>query len=155
MKHPKYYFEDFSVGDTVVFGAKEISREEVIEFASEYDPQPFHLDEDAANKSLFKGLSSSGWHNCTMLMGMIWEGYLQETASLGFVGFNEVRWMKPIRPGYVLKVKRTCLATTPPQRKGDPGIVRFQFDVSNQEDLQVMKAVAEQRISLRAKGSDA
>ena len=152
MSQIKYYFEDFTVGETVEFGAKEVAKDEVIEFAAEYDPQPFHLDEDAANKSLFKGLSSSGWHNCTMLMGMIWEGYLQETASLGFVGFNEVRWMKPVRPGYVLKTKRTCLNVAASTEAGQPGIVTFQFDVFNQDGLQVLKAIAEQRVAPRPVG---
>ena len=152
MSQPKYYFEDFAVGETAEFGAKEVTKDEVIEFASQYDPQPFHLDEEAANKSLFRGLSSSGWHNCTMLMGMIWEGYLHETASRGFVGFDEVRWMKPVRPGYVLKTKRTCLNVEAPTEAGEPGIVTFQFDVFNQDGLQVLTATAEQRIAVRSGG---
>lgn len=144
-----YYLEDFSVGDEFSFGGKKVSRDEVIEFASEYDPQPFHLDDEAAEKSLFKGLSSSGWHNCAMLMEMICKGYLNDTASRGFVGFDEVRWMKPVRPGYVLEVKRTCLDVTSPNSADGVGSVRFQFDVFNQEGLQVMKAIGEQRVLSR------
>lgn len=144
-----YYLEDFGVGDIFEFGGKEVTREEVIEFASEYDPQPFHLDDEAAEKSLFQGLSSSGWHNCAMLMGMICDSYLNETASHGFVGFDEVRWMKPVRPGYVLQVKRTCLNVSKPDAEGGVGTVRFQFDMFNQDALQVMKAVAEQRVLSR------
>ena len=144
-----YYLEDFTVGDVFEFGGKEVTREEVIEFASEYDPQPFHLDDEAAEKSLFKGLSSSGWHNCAMLMGMICDGYLNETASRGFVGFDEVRWMKPVRPGYVLQVKRTCLEVSEPQPEDGVGTVRCQFDMFNQDGLQVMKAVGELRVVSR------
>lgn len=150
MSEIKYYLEDFSPGDEFEFGAKEVTREEVIEFASEYDPQPFHLDDEAAEKSLFRGLSSSGWHNCAMLMEMICKGYLGETASRGFAGFDEVRWMKPVRPGYVLSVKRTCLEVVPPISPKEAGAVRFQFDVFNQDGLQVMKATGEQRIARRS-----
>ncbi len=150
MSQYKYYLEDFAVGDEFEFGEKHVTRDEIIAFASEYDPQPFHLDDEAAEKSLFRGLSSSGWHNCAMLMEMIGKGYLGDTASRGFVGFDEVRWMKPIRPGYVLHVKRTCLDVASPSVPGEAGVVRFHFDVFNQEGLQVMMAVGEQRIESRA-----
>ena len=143
MRQYKYYFEDFTEGDVFTFGGKEVTREEVIDFASEYDPQPFHLDDDAAEKSLFRGLSSSGWHNCAMLMEMMCGGFLNDTASRGFRGFEEVRWMQPVRPGYVLHVKRRCVATAPAAGSNGAGTVKFEFDVFNQDDLQVMKATGE------------
>ena len=100
MSKPKkpVFWEDFTVGETVAFGHKQVTREEIIAFASEFDPQPFHLDEAAARETLLGGLAASGWHSCAMLMRLICDDYLSEAAGMGGPGVEDVRWLKPVRP---------------------------------------------------------
>ena len=99
------YFEDLEVGTKASFGHYEVTREEVIDFASRYDPQPFHLDDEAATQTYFGRLSASGWHTCAMTMRMMVEHFSsQEAASLGSPGIDELRWIKPVYPGDTLSV---------------------------------------------------
>src|SRR5258708_28593949 len=92
-------FEDFTPGHFGTFGPRRVPREEIVAFAAEFDPQPMHLDEAAAAKSMLKGLSASGWHLCSITMRMMFDGYIGRTASLGSPGVNELRWLAPLRPG--------------------------------------------------------
>ena len=92
-------FEDFSPGHFGTFGPRRVTREEILAFAAEFDPQPMHLDEEAASKSMLKGLSASGWHLCSIMMRMMFDLYIGRTASLGSHGVNELRWLAPLRPG--------------------------------------------------------
>ena len=92
-------FEDFPPGRFGTFGPRRVTREEVLAFAAEYDPQPMHLDEEAASRSMLKGLSASGWHLCSIMMRMMFDGFIGRTESLGSPGVNELRWMAPLRPG--------------------------------------------------------
>src|SRR5215212_122334 len=92
-------FEDFPPGHFGTFGPRRVTREEIIAFAAEFDPQPMHLDDEAASRSMLKGLSGSGWHLCAIMMRMMFDGYIGRTASLGSPGVNELRWLAPVRPG--------------------------------------------------------
>ncbi len=92
-------FEDFPPGHFGTFGPRHVTREEILAFAAEFDPQPMHLDEEAASRSMLKGLSGSGWHLCSIMMRMMFDGFIGRTASLGSPGVNELRWLAPLRPG--------------------------------------------------------
>ncbi|MGE3918844.1 MAG: MaoC/PaaZ C-terminal domain-containing protein, partial [Hyphomicrobiaceae bacterium] len=105
---PKRHYEDIEVGAPLEYGAYPVTREEIFEFAHSYDPQPHHIDEEAAKLSLVKGLCASGWHSCAMFMRMLADGMLNDCAALGASAIDEVRWMKPVRPGHVLKARSTC-----------------------------------------------
>jgi len=96
---PKYYFEDFNTSWTAEYGPRRVTREEIIGFAAQFDPQPMHLDEEAARNTMLGGLGASGWHSCCILMKMIADGLLLDTASMGAPGIEEVKWLKPVRPG--------------------------------------------------------
>ncbi len=138
------YWEDFKVGDTFEFSGAAITKAEIIEYASEYDPQPFHLDEEAAKSSLLGGLAASGWHSCARLMRLLYDTYLKDAHHLGSPGINEVRWKAPVRPGDEFHVKRTVLDTRSIPGHSDRGMVRVMFDVKNQHgnDLMTMDCYA-------------
>ena len=138
---PKYYWEDFKVGDTLEFGSKHVTREEIIEFASEFDPQPFHLDEEAARKSILGGLCASGWHTTAMLKRMICDAFVLESASVGIPSIEEIRWKKPVYVDDVLSVKRTCIERRTSRRHPGMGLTRFAYEVFNQKQEVVMTMV--------------
>ena len=110
MSH-KYYWEDFYPGQVLETGGYSLSEEEIIEFARKYDPQPFHTDKDKAKQSYFNGLIASGWQTASVAMRMICDLYLLDAASLGSPGVDELRWVKPVRPGDTLRLKATVLET--------------------------------------------
>ncbi len=91
-------FEDFVPGEVTTFGAYEVTKDEVIDFASQFDPQPFHLDEEAGRASMLGGLAASGWHSCAILMRMMFDGFMNGSTSIGSPGIDEVRWLKPVFP---------------------------------------------------------
>lgn len=132
------YWEDFEVGRRIPLGEKPVTREEIIAFATEFDPQPFHLDEAAAKDTPLGGLAASGWHSCAMLMRMICDGFLVNSSSLGSPGIQEVKWLAPVRPGDVLKADYTCLESRPSGSRPGVGICRLQYDVRNQHGQTVM-----------------
>ena len=125
----KLYFEDFSVGQVAEYGDKLVTVEEIKEFATDFDPQPMHLDEEAAKKTLVGGLCASGWHTCCMMMRIVVDGYLINSSSMGAPGVEEIRWFKPVRPGERLRVRTTILETREPKSRPDFGFVRTRFDV--------------------------
>lgn len=138
---PKYYWEDFRVGETIEFGSKRVTREEILEFAGEFDPQPFHLDEEAARNSILGGLCASGWHSCAMLMRMLCDEFILDAASLGAPGVDEVRWKKPVYVDDVLSVKRTCVDRRASKSRPEMGLTRFSYEVLNQKHEVVMTMV--------------
>lgn len=138
---PKYHWEDFRVGETVEFGSKRVTREEILEFAGEFDPQPFHLDEQAARNSILGGLCASGWHSCAMLMRMLCDEFILDAASLGAPGVDEVRWKKPVYVDDVLSVKRTCVDRRASKSRPEMGLTRFSYEVLNQKHEVVMTMV--------------
>jgi acyl dehydratase len=128
----RYYWEDFPVGHVREFGSMLVTRESVIEFASQFDPQPFHLDEEAAKHSLFGRLAASGWHTCAMAMRMMCDEYLLDSASLGSPGLESLRWLKPVYPGDTLSVRLTTVESRPMNSRPDVGLVRSKWEVVNQ-----------------------
>ena len=134
----KYWFEDFSVGMTVEIPGPVLTRESIMEFARRYDPQPFHVDEEAAKQSTYGGLIASGWHTVSLAMRMICDAYLLDAASLGSPGVNEVRWLKPVRPGDAIRLRMTVLEAKPSTSKPDRGTVLHRWDVLNQNGETVM-----------------
>jgi acyl dehydratase len=133
MKEPKYYWEDFRPGEVAEFGEKTVAKEEIIEFASEFDPQPFHLDEEAGRQSILGGLCASGWHSCAMMMRMMCDAYLLDSASMGAPGVDEVRWKKPVYAGDTIRLRRTCLERRPSKSRPEMGLTRFRLELVNQK----------------------
>jgi acyl dehydratase len=133
MREPKFFWEDFTPGDVIEAQGKPVTKAEIIEFAQEFDPQSFHLDEEAAAASLLGGLCASGWHICAMMMRLMCDAYLLDSASLGAPGVEEARWSKPLFVGDVLTVRRVCLATRASASRPEMGLVHFRWEASNQK----------------------
>ena len=133
------YFDDLEVGEETLFGHYDVTREEVLEFASKYDPQPFHLDDDAAAQTHFGRLAASGWHTCAMTMAVI-ARHVVDTgqAGLGSPGIDELRWLKPVYPGDRLTVRGKVIEATPSRSKPHIGVIRSENTVTNQDDVKVM-----------------
>jgi acyl dehydratase len=133
------YWEDLVVGEEQLFGSVEVSREEVIEFAQRYDPQPFHLSDEAAARTHFGRIAASGWHTCAMTMGVIARRVVQdEQAGLGSPGIDELRWLRPVYPGDTLKVSGTIIEKTPSRSKPEIGSFRTATRVTNQDGADVL-----------------
>ncbi len=134
----RHYWEDFPVGHRLELGSQTVTREAVLAFAGQFDPQPFHLDEEAARRSLFGGLCASGWHTASMAMRMMCEGYLLESASMGSPGIDNLRWTAPVFPGDTLRTRMEVLAARPMNSKPDVGLVQSRWEVYNQHGTMVM-----------------
>ena len=133
------YFEDLEPGTTASFGHYEVTRDEVIEFASKYDPQPFHLSDQAAAATHFGRLSASGWHTCAMVMRMLVDNMsVNRQAGLGSPGLDELRWLKPVYPGDTLRVETELLDKTASRSRPEMGSFRSAMRVYNQHDELVM-----------------
>ena len=133
------YFDDVEVGDATEFGHYDVTREEVLEFARKYDPQPFHLSDEAAAKTHFGRLAASGWHTCAMTMAVIARHVVDdEQAGLGSPGVDELRWMKPVYPGDRLTVRGTIVDKTPSRSKPALGSFRTLNWITNQDGVDVM-----------------
>ncbi|WP_121051577.1 MaoC family dehydratase [Sphingosinicella microcystinivorans] len=133
------YLEDMNVGDHAAFGHYPVTREEVIGFASKFDPQAFHLDDAAAAKTYFGRLSASGWHTCAMTMRMMVENLtVGGHAGLGSPGVDQIRWLKPVYPGDTLRVETVVTEVRPSRSKPDIGSVHSDITVFNQNDEPVM-----------------
>jgi acyl dehydratase len=133
------YFEDLEVGEETYFGSYEVTREEVLEFARKYDPQPFHLSDEEAAKTHFGRIAASGWHTTAMTMAVIARYVVKhEQAGLGSPGIDELRWKKPVYPGDTLHVRGTITEKTLSRSRPDMGSYRTQTIVTNQDDHPVM-----------------
>ncbi|MFM5895856.1 MAG: MaoC family dehydratase [Novosphingobium sp.] len=138
------YFEDLEPGAKASFGRYEVTREEVIEFAAKYDPQPFHLSDDAAAQTHFGRISASGWHTCAMVMRMMVDNITErKQAGLGSPGLDELRWLRPVYPGDTLRVETTLIDKTPSRSRPEMGSFRSEVKVFNQDDVLVatMKSI--------------
>jgi len=124
-------FEDFPPGRFGTFGPRHVSRDEIVEFAAEFDPQPMHLDEVAASKSMLKGLAASGWHLCSIMMRMMADGFIARAASLGSPGVNEVRWLVPLRPGDDITLEVDVVEARVSRSRPETGIVTFKGTARN------------------------
>ena len=136
------YLDDFHVGDVDEFGAETIAKEDIIAFARSFDPQPFHVDDEAAKRSPFGGLIASGWHTTALVMRMMVARFLgRESGSLGSPGIDEIRWLKPVRPGDTLHVRVEVVEVKPSRSKPDRGLVRSAYRVTNQHGDVVMTMI--------------
>jgi acyl dehydratase len=135
MSMPTHHWEDFKTGAVSIYGPRLVTREEIIAFASEFDPQPMHLDEAAASATLLGGLGGSGWHTCCLLMRMIADGFILDSSSMGSPGVDEVRWLKPLRPGTHIRIRSTVLDTRASNSRPEMGLVKFQFEVLDDADV--------------------
>jgi acyl dehydratase len=150
------YFEDMTVGETASFGRYEVTREEVLDFARRYDPQPFHLSDEAAAETHFGRLAASGWHSCAMTMAMLVEQMKTvPTASLGAGGIDELRWLRPVHPGDTLRCETELLDKRESATRPDIGFTRQRMTVFNQHDEPVMTFIANALIRRRGGGSEA
>jgi acyl dehydratase len=134
----KIYFEDFKPGVFAEYGPRVITREEIVAFAAEFDPQPMHLDEEAARETMLGGLSASGWHTCGIMMRMLCDGFLLNSSSLGANAVDEVRWIKPVRPGDALTLRLTVLETRASKSRPEMGFVTVLIEMINQTGVTVM-----------------
>ena len=132
-RNVRWYWEDFPVGNVREFGAMAVTREAVLAFAQQFDPQPFHLNDEAAEASLFGRLSASGWHTCAMAMRMMCGEYLLESSSLGSPGIDNLKWQKPVYPGDVLRMRMTVLEARPMNSRPTVGLLRSGWEVMNQD----------------------
>lgn len=145
------YYEDLEIGAVHRFGGYCVTREEVVEFAGRYDPQPFHLSDKAAAQTHFGRLSASGWHTCAMTMSMIVEDLKgREQASLGSPGIDELRWLKPVYPGDTLRCETEVIEKRRSEKRPEMGIFKSRMTVYNQDDVAVMSMISNGLIRTRA-----
>ena len=135
----KYYWEDLHAGQTIELGSVTVEREEVLAFARQYDPQPFHLDDEAAARSMFGRLSASGWHTCAMAMGLMVRGFLHESSSLGSPGLEKIQWLRPVYPGDTLTLRQTITEARPMASRPEVGLIRSLWEMFNQDGEQVLR----------------
>ena len=136
------YFEDFQIGEVSELGPVSVSEAEIVEFAERFDPQPFHIDPEAAQASPFGGLIASGWHTTALFMGMFVRGVLFDSASLGSPGVEEIRWTAPVRPGDTLRGRSTVSDVQPSATNPRRGTVITANEVLNQDGEVVMRLKA-------------
>ncbi len=139
MSQLQWYFEDFHVGRVIEVGQASVSEEEILEFARRFDPQPFHIDREAATNA-FGGLIASGWHTGSLMMRLMAENLLNQSSGMPSPGMDELRWLKPVRGGDTLSVRGVVLESRVSASKPDRGIVKMSWEARNQHDEQVMSA---------------
>jgi acyl dehydratase len=133
----EWYFEDFHPGQEIDLGTRSVTEEEIIAFARQFDPQPFHIDHDAAAGSIFGGVIASGWHTCSMMMRMVVDGLMARSASMGSPGVDSVRWLRPVRPGDTLHVRYLTQDVRASNSRPDRGVVWSKWVATNQHGEEV------------------
>ena len=147
------FYEDLEIGLTRTFGGYEVTREEVVEFASQYDPQPFHLDDEVAAQTHFGRLSASGWHTCAMTMRMMVDNMMNEkSAGLGSPGVDQLRWKKPVYPGDTLRCETEILEKRRSASRPEMGIFKSRIRTFNQHDDMVLEMISNALIRTRDPG---
>jgi acyl dehydratase len=136
--HIKVWWEDMEVGQVIDLGSLSPSAEEIVAFAKQFDPQPFHLSEEAGKASVFGGLCASGWHTCSLAMKLMVTNFLQQSSSLGSPGLENIRWIKPVFPGDTLSLTQTVLEKRPMSKRPDVGLLRTKWEMFNQRGDQVL-----------------
>lgn len=134
----KRHFEDFAVGEVALSAPYTVTRDEIVDFARRFDPQPFHLDEEAGRRSIYGGLIASGWHTCAIAMRLICDLYITGSESMGSPGVDDVRWLQPVRPGDTLRLRWTVLASKPSRSRPEMGAVQSRWEILNQREEVVM-----------------
>lgn len=138
MSDSKLHWEDFKTGAVAIYGPRLVTREEIIAFAAEFDPQPMHLDEAAAANTLLGGLGASGWHTISLMMRIICDGLLLNSSSMGAPGIEEVKWLAPLRPGTQIRVRSTVLDTRASAKRPEMGLAKMNFEVLDDKDVVIM-----------------
>jgi acyl dehydratase len=133
MSTRRWYFEDFFPGQEIELGTRTVTEQEIIEFATDFDPQPFHVDREAARDSIFGGVIASGWHTCSMIMRIVVDSVLGNSASMGSPGLEKVRWILPVRPGDTLSVRYITTQVKASASKPDRGVVWSTWEARNQD----------------------
>jgi acyl dehydratase len=136
-----YYLDDFAVGQVFATGRLKIDADQIKAFARQFDPQPFHLDEEAAKNSVFRGLAASGWHTAALTMRLMAEGEFKPAGGIIGVGFDELSWSRPVRPGDELYAKSEILEVRPSKSRSDRGLIRVRTTTYNQNDEAVQSFV--------------
>ena len=126
------YWEDFQIGERAELGRHAFTEEEIVEFGRRYDPQPFHIDVESAKQSAFGGLIASGWQTCAIGMRLMVEGYIRQTVSLGSPGIDNIRWLKPVRPGDTIAYSRIVLESRASTTRKGVGLVKHRWEAVNQ-----------------------
>jgi acyl dehydratase len=139
MIEPQFFWEDLQPGSVRELGSVLVTAAEIKEFAEEYDPQPFHVDEVAGKRSIFGNLCASGWHTCAMAMRLTVQNFLNDSSSMGSPGLESLRWLKPVYPGDTLKLTHTITEARPLRKRADIGLVRSQWEMFNQNGEMVLK----------------
>lgn len=134
----RYYWEDFPAGSAREFPPRSLERNDILDFARRFDPQPFHIDEASARESHFGGLIASGWHVCSFAMRMLCDGYLLDTASMGSPGVERIRWHAPARPGDLLRLRSEVLEARLLNSRPGVGLLLTRWEMFNQDDVLVM-----------------
>ena len=132
MSKSGWYFEDFFAGQELALGSRTVTEQEIVTFATEFDPQPFHVDHDAAGASIFGGVIASGWHTCSMMMRIVVDGLMASAASMGSPGLEKVRWILPLRAGDTINVTYLTTAVKASASKPDRGVVYSTWKAVNQ-----------------------
>jgi acyl dehydratase len=133
----EWYFEDFHPGQEIDLGTRSVSEDEIIAFASQFDPQPFHVDPEAAAGSIYGGVIASGWHTCSMMMRMVVDGLMARSSSMGSPGLDSVRWLRPVRPGDTLQVRYVTKDVKASNSRPDRGVVWSKWVATNQHGEEV------------------
>jgi acyl dehydratase len=154
-QRPVRYFEDYVPGLTVECGSFTVSEADIIAFAKEYDPQPFHVDPAAAAASPVGGLIASGWQTTSMTMRLLVDHFISGETGLGAAGIDEIRWPRPVRPGDTLHVRATVLEARRSRSKPDRGIIRSATEITNQDGETVMTMKATNFFLTRSPENDA
>jgi acyl dehydratase len=147
---PQRHWEDFTPGRVFEFEPREVSRDEIVEFAAAFDPQPMHLDEEAARAGMLGTLVASGWHSCCLLMRMLSDGLLSQSHFLGAPGIEEVRWLKPLYPGGSVRALATVLETRASRSRPQIGFVKFLFELVDSSGARVMTLTVSPMFARRA-----
>jgi acyl dehydratase len=147
------YLEDFTVGQTFGSGRLRVDKEQIKAFAAEFDPQPFHLDEDAARDTIFRGLAASGWHTAALTMRLLVESEIEPAGGVVGAGFDEFRWPRPVRPGDELHIESEVLEVRPSRSRSNQGLIKVRTTTLNQNDEAVQVQIAN-LIVLRRQSAD-
>ena len=136
------YLEDFTVGQTFGSGRLRVDKEQIKAFATEFDPQPFHLDENAARNSIFRGLAASGWHTAALTMRLLVDSEIEPAGGIVGAGFDEFRWPRPVRPGDELHIESEVLEVRPSKSRSNQGLIKVRTTTLNQKDEAVQIQIA-------------
>jgi acyl dehydratase len=150
---PKLHWEDFKSGSVAVYGPRLVTREEIVAFAAEFDPQPMHLDEAAASATILGGLGASGWHTCCLMMKIIADGFLLDSTSMGAPGIEEARWLAPLRPGTNIRVRATVLDTRASKSRPEMGLAKMNFEVLDDTNAVLMTLITTFMLGRRQPGA--